>query len=88
MARGFELDREGVRSILMNQCGDAVDAAAEQVADNVRANVDGLPVFVNSFRGDRQAASVTIADESGLELQAVGGVLTRAASSAGLEVTS
>ncbi|MGB3301781.1 MAG: hypothetical protein WBA98_03745 [Gordonia sp. (in: high G+C Gram-positive bacteria)] len=90
MADKFRLNRKGVAEVLRSQCGDAVNALAEQVAAAARSEIgdDSVPVEVNQYTTDRGAAAVVIAHPSGAELQARGGVLTRAASSAGLEVVA
>lgn len=76
---------------------NAVDALAEEVADNVRSQnhmVEGipgdvaLPVKVRVYETDRARASVILAHPSGLAVQAKHGALTRAAAAAGLEVKS
>ena len=85
----FRLNRKGVSEVLRDQCGDAINSLAEQVAASVRSQVgEAVPVEVEAYMTDRGAAAVVIADPSGMELQARGGVLTRAASAQGLEVTA
>lgn len=81
----FRLDRRGVGQILQSQTASAVNAVAREIADNARGQVDNPDdVFVSYYSTDRKAAAVTVP----AELQAIGGVLTRAASAAGLEVSS
>ena len=72
-----------------------VRKVAEEVAANARGQgvrVEGepgdvsLPIEVDSYFTDRARSSVTIKHPSGLAAQAKNGVLTRAASQAGLEV--
>jgi hypothetical protein len=66
-----------------------INGLAQSVAVNARYTTsDGetLPVVVDQYTTDRRAASVTIAHPAGLAVQAKHGVLTRAASAAGLEV--
>lgn len=65
-----------------------VDAAAEQIAGHVRGEVGAdVPVVVDHYTTDRAAAAVVITDVRGAGLQAKHGVLTRAASAIGVEVT-
>lgn len=86
-----------------NEVAKAVGNLAADVYDNVRAQgrtVDdaeipgkavtvplGNYVAIGSHETDRAAASVTLAHPAGLGMQAVHGVLTIAATSAGLDVT-
>ena len=84
----FRLNRKGVREILRNQCGPAVDEAANAIAAQVLSRYPDLPVEANPYTTDRRAAGVTIADAKGLNLQASDGALTRAAAAVGLEVKS
>lgn len=93
MARPVRLDRRGVGAVLKSSgVRREVDALAETVADNVRAQgltvSDGseLPVTVSSYTTDRAAAAVTITHAAGIAMQAKHGVLTKAAAAAGLEV--
>lgn len=76
---------------------NAVEAAAEKIAANARSaapDVEGvpgdipLPVRVDTYDTDRARATVWLAHPSGLAVQAKHGLLTRAASEAGLEVHS
>lgn len=93
------LNKAGVAQILKSsELQRAVTAAAEQVADNVRAqNIkvgdrDGgkhevdLPVKVSSSTTDRARATVTITHPAGQAVQAKHGALTKAAAQAGLDV--
>lgn len=93
------LNKAGVAQILKSsELQRAVTAAAEQVADNVRAqNIkvgdrDGgkhevdLPVKVSSSTTDRARAAVTLAHPAGAAVQAKHGALTKAAAQAGLDV--
>lgn len=75
----------------------AVAALAEKVADNARdlapavngiPGDDELPVRVDVYETDRARAEVWLAHPSGLAVQAKHGLLTKAASEAGLEVKS
>lgn len=84
----FKLDNAGVRDILTSDwMRREVDAVADSIADDVRGSVKAdVPVEVDHYTTDRDAAAVVIADMSGQAYQARDGVLTRAASGAGLEV--
>lgn len=65
-----------------------VAAAAEQIADHVRSEVNpDVPVVVDHYTTDRAAAAVVITDLRGAGLQAKYGVLTRGAATIGVEVT-
>lgn len=75
----------------------AVNDLAERIAANARASapdVEGvpgdiaLPVRVDSYETDRARATVWLAHPSGLAVQAKHGLLSRAASEAGVEVHS
>ena len=100
MAR-IRLDRAGVAKILKSaEMHAAVQAAAEEVAENVRAmgvkvgDRDGgpaesdLPVKVSMTTTDRAHAVVALAHPSGDAVQAKHGALTKAAAQAGLDVRS
>lgn len=90
VANAFRRNRRGFREVLnRGETSAAVNLLAERVAANARTRVpDDVDITVDHYRTDRGAASVAIADPEGLALQAKGGVLTRAAASAGLEVKS
>lgn len=65
-----------------------VDAAAERIAGHVRSEAGAdVPVVVDHYTTDREAAAVVITDNRGMGLQAKHGVLTRAAAAIGAEVT-
>lgn len=83
-----ELDSAGIAEILNSpEVRAAVHGLAEQVAANVRAVVDAKDgVVVDDYTTDRAASSVTIRDASGKLWEVRDGVLTRAASSVGLEL--
>jgi hypothetical protein len=98
MATRVTLNTRGLDAAL-NTAGAkrAVAVLAEKVADNARAaapDVEGipgdipLPVRVDVYETDRARAEVWLAHPSGLAVQAKHGLLTRAASQAGLEVKS
>lgn len=80
----IRLDPKGIREVL-NSAGvaSAVHDAAVRVAGGVQ--VDG-PVEVSDYRTDRAASAVTIVDVRGRVWQVRDGVLTRAASGAGLDI--
>lgn len=90
MAKPFTLDRKGVGEILKTQCVPAINELANQIADSVRSDLaeEDVEVEMQSYTTDRGAASVTIADPMGLELQATRGSLTKAAAKLGLDVKS
>lgn len=84
-----EIDYAGIGEIAKgDEVRAMVDAAAERIADHVKAEAGGVPVVVDHYTTDREAAAVVIADNSGMGLQAKHGVLTRAASSVGAEVVT
>lgn len=88
MLTDFRLDSAGIAEILKSaEMQAAVTGLAESIAGDVRSQVGDAEVVVDEYMTDRAAASVTIKHPKGLLLQARDGVLTRAASSAGLEVT-
>lgn len=93
------LDHAGIAAVLKGPLMQAaVKAAAEAVADNVRAqdikvgDRDGgpheydLPVTVQMSTTDRAHANVTLAHPAGMAVQAKHGALTKAAAQAGLDV--
>lgn len=93
-----KLSSRGIEDVAKSrEVRGAIEDLANEVADNVRSqgiHVEGvpgavaLPVEVSVYETDRARASVTIAHPSGLAVQAKHGALTKAASSAGLEVKS
>ena len=91
MAGGFKLDRldhGGIEEVLKSPPVRAVvDGAAQHIAAAVRGQYPGADVVVDSYTTDRAAAAVTIRDARGRLWQVRDGALTRAAASAGLEVT-
>ena len=97
--RKVRLNSKGIGAILKSDSvATIVNRAAEQVADNVRAqnirvgDKDGgkheraLPVKVTPGTTDRARAIVAIAHPSGDAVQAKHGSLTKAAGQAGLDV--
>lgn len=95
----IKLNHAGISEILKSApMTAAVKAAAEAVADNVRAqgikvgDRDGGPrehdlqVTVTMVETDRAHALVTLAHPSGAAVQAKHGALTKAAAQAGLSV--
>lgn len=89
------LDRAGIGAVAKSpEMQTVVRQTAQQVASNVAAQHltagEGEPITatVDTYTTDRAAASVTVDHPAGLAMQARHGVLTRAASAAGLEVTT
>lgn len=88
MAVQFRRDSAGIAQILKSSgFAAAVRQEAEQIAGSVRASKPGADVVVDSYTTDRAASSVTIRDVRARAWQANDGVLTRAASASGIEVT-
>lgn len=83
----FKPDHPGRAEILRTQFKEETHALAQQIAANVRASHPDADVVVDDYMTDRAASSVTIRDVRGRIWQVRDGVLTRAAASAGLEVT-
>lgn len=79
----YRRDPVGMDHIIKRQTRGLVDQAAANVAAGVAVDAE---VVVNHYTTDRAAASVTIRHPAALAWQAKNGVLTRAASAAGLEV--
>ncbi len=89
MANTFRPDRKGISEILKKQTAGAINGLASQIHSQAQASVySDVEVTMEPYTTDRAAASVTIADPRGLEMQARDGVLTRAAATLGLEVRS
>ena len=99
MPDNVKLNHAGVAALLKSgEMADMVNAAAEEVAANVRAQgqtVGGfegdngdiaLPVKVTPYTTDRAAATVALAHPAGIAVQAKHGALTKAAAAAGLDV--
>lgn len=98
MASPVLLDSAGVRAHLNSpEVAAEVRAAAEKVAANVNAqgltassgaakSGSAITAVVWSYTTDRAAAAVSIQHPAGLAMQAKHGVLTKAATAAGLEV--
>lgn len=88
MLTDWRLDTAGVRELLRGQeVRDLIDGKAQEVADNVKALVpSGTQIEVRKYTTDRGAATVVVADVQAMAWQARDGILTRAASFAGLEV--
>lgn len=99
MAAKVTLNSRGLEQVLKSaEMRKAVEAAAQEVADNVRdqnitvGDVDGgsheidLPVKVEVYETDRARASVLLAHPAGLAVQAKHGALSKAASAAGIKV--
>lgn len=82
----FVLDRAGMAQIAKSDgIRKLVRQAAAKVAANAR-NATDLPVETGERTTDRAVVDVTIAHPAGAATQAKHGVLTKAASAAGLEV--
>lgn len=101
MANRVRLDSKGIAALLKSSPVDAATkAAAEAIADNVRAqnirvgdqdggkHEDDLPVTVKMVTTDRAHAIVALAHPAGMAVQAKHGALTKAAGQAGLDVRS
>lgn len=94
MGIDFRADRVGLKKLLRSeQLGSEVTQLAQRIAANVRAEGQKvehgeveLPVVVDEYTTDREAASVTLAHPAGLAVQAKHGTLTKAAAAVGLEV--
>lgn len=101
MRNKIKLNSRGIAEVLKSrEMRAAVDALAEEVAANARSQ----GVMVGAFKGskgeiplpvkvfesttDRARASVQLAHPAGIAEQAKRGVLTRAASQAGLKINS
>lgn len=96
----FKIDHNGMAHLLKYDMRGPVNALAQKIADNARAqgirvgDRDGgpaeydVPVTVSSYTTDRAAAAVTIAHPAGLAVQAKHGLLTKAAAGAGVKVVS
>lgn len=77
MASKFKLDRKGGAEVLKQMAAPLINDLAQQVAGSA-----GPDAEVSTYTTDRAAASVAVPAEQ----QAKDGVLTKAASGAGLEV--
>ncbi|MFT4288171.1 hypothetical protein [Nocardioides sp.] len=90
MAWNVTLDRAGIGRILMTgEIPEAVSARAEAIATNIRSRLpdDGLgEVVVERYTTDRGAAAVIVKHPRAVGLQAKYGIITTAASAAGLSV--
>ncbi|MFG3715801.1 hypothetical protein [Micromonospora sp. NPDC047730] len=88
----IRLDHKGIAELLKSaEFAEAMAEKAGEVAATVKAHQSirrhKMPVTTGAFETDRATHSVTIADPGGLPVQAKYGVLTQAATAAGLEVT-
>lgn len=89
MPAAFRLDHKGIREILNSSWMQGeVNAAAEAIAEEVRAHAGDMPVTVDHYRTDRGAAAVAVTDVRAMGEQAKNGLLTNAAANRGLEVKS
>ncbi len=88
----FDIPDHVLKSSAMRR---AVEEKANEIADNVKSQgvmVEGepgdidIPVTVSVYDTDRARATVWLSHPSGAAVQAKNGVLTRAASQAGLKV--
>lgn len=78
------LDSAGIADMLKGEeIRAAISGLARQVAGNLNVDAD---VRVEDYTTDRAASAVTIEHPRALDWQIRDGVLTRAASAAGLEV--
>lgn len=83
----IKLESKGVLQVLKSsEVADAVEDYARRIAASVTGQQPGADVVVDNYTTDRAASSVTIRDARGRLWQVRDGILTRAASSAGLEV--
>lgn len=85
----FKRDRSGIRELLLDPMFiEPLRALVEPIAASARAaHPDMEDDAIDEYTTDRRAVSYTIKDPRGLLWQVQEGVLTRAAASAGLEVT-
>lgn len=91
----YRPDRNGVQALLNSpEMAELVTSAAENIAGNVRAQKPDADVVVDKYKAvakgrftEREAASVTVRDVRARIWQARDGLLTRAATAEGLEVT-
>lgn len=87
MIKFDRLDSAGLAEVLKSgEVRALVNELAARTASNVRSTHPEADVVVDAYTTDRAAASITIRDARGREWQVRDGVLTRAATSAGLEV--
>jgi hypothetical protein len=87
----LHLDYEAIGKILRETCAAPINKLALEVAANARGNSDTpaeATVTVKAFTTDRAVAVVMLAHPAAEALQAVHGILTRAAAEAGLETRS
>lgn len=87
----LNLDYDAIGQILKVTCAPAINTIALAVAANAKSN-GNLPanatVTVKQFTTDRAIAVVKLNHPAAASLQAKYGILTKAAASQGLEVTS
>lgn len=98
MATKIRLDSKGIAAMLNSrEVAGAVSSLASSVAsgaEGATAGGDSIPVQTRTRTASggrlspRTAVDVTLAHPAGLRVEALRGTLVRAASSAGLEVTS
>ena len=84
----IHIDYKAVGKILKEDMRGPIDEKINEIAANAKANPDlaGAPITIQHFTTDRAGGTVNIASPAGLALQAKHGILTRAASAAGMEV--
>lgn len=85
----LHLDYDGIGEILKETCAPIIRQLAQEIAENVRGNADlpgGATVSVKNFTTDRAVSVVLIGHPNATAIQAKSGILTKAASAAGLEV--
>jgi hypothetical protein len=84
----IKLDHAGIAEFLKSEkIADVIDGYAQQIAGSVSAMLPpGADVVVDNYTTDRAAAAVTIREPMAQAWQASDGVLTKAATAAGLEV--
>ena len=89
MAEHFKANRAGFIAVLKSpEAKRACHAEAEAIARSVEQQKPDADVVVDDYVTDRAASSVTIREAQARVWAVRDGVWTRAASSAGLEVSS
>lgn len=82
------LDHQGVAEVLKSTgVREVIHAAAQEIAAAARAQRPGADIVVDDYVTDRAASSVTVREVAAMTWQVRDGILTRAATGAGLEVT-
>lgn len=89
MANDVTLDHGGIAGLLKSgMFAPMCHEEASKIAANVRGAWPDADVVVDDYVTDRNASSVTIREGDALIRQVRDGILTRAASGSGHEVTS